>query len=145
MAADTTDTKSVFPWSATAAYSGPDGFVDVPNGVNDFFGQLTDIGAIRDQMRQSILDIEAAYDVIRNPALDLGPLTSAVSGAKLDGTKVALVGNSLGAMMASMVAATDPKLTTFVLNVAGGGLMTEPPAAIVGICEYVLASATPVG
>ncbi len=93
--------------------------------MNDFFGGLKDIGAIRDQMRQSILDIEAASDVIRNPALDLGPLTAAVPGAKLDGTRVAFVGNSLGAIMGAMVAATDPKLTTFVLNVAGGGLMTE--------------------
>ncbi len=115
----------MFPWSATAAYSGPDGFVDVPNGVNDFFGDLEDIGAIRDQMRQSVLDIEAAYDVIRNPSLDLGPLLLAVPGAKLDGSRVAFVGNSLGAIMGAIVAATDPKLSTFVLNVAGGGLMTE--------------------
>jgi dienelactone hydrolase len=124
-AANTVDAKSVFPWSATAAYNGPDGFVDVPNGVDDFFGDLTDIGAIRDQMRQSVLDIETAYDVVRNPALDLTPLLLAVPGAKLDGTRVAFVGNSLGAMMGAMVAASDPKLTTFVLNVAGGGLMTE--------------------
>jgi dienelactone hydrolase len=123
--ANTVDAKSVFPWSANAAYNGPDGFVDVPNGSTDFFGGLKDIGAIRDQMRQSILDIEAAYDVIRNPALDLTPLLLAVPGAKLDRTKVAFVGNSLGAMMGSMVAATDPNLTTFVLNVAGGGIMTE--------------------
>ncbi len=124
-AANTVDTASVFPWSATAAYSGPDGFVDTANGVFDFFGSLEDIGAIRDQMRQSVLDIETAYDVVRNPALDLGPLLLAVPGAKLDPTRMALVGNSLGAMMGSMVAATDPLLTTFVLNVAGGGLMTD--------------------
>ncbi len=127
-AANTVDSASVFPWSATAAYNGPDGFVDVANGVTDFFGALKDIGAIRDQMRQSILDIESAYDVVRNASLDLGPLTVAVPGAKLDGTRVAFIGNSLGAMMGAMVAATDPKLTTFVLNVAGGGLMTEAGA-----------------
>jgi len=124
-AINTVDAKSTFPWSATAAYSGPDGFVDTANGVVDFFGSLEDIGAIRDQMRQSVLDMETASDVVRSADLDLGPLLLAVPGAKLDGTRIALVGNSLGAMMGSMVAATDPLLTTFVLNVAGGGLMTD--------------------
>jgi dienelactone hydrolase len=124
-AADTVDAKSIFPWSATAAYNGPDGFVDKPNGSNDFFGGLEDIGAIRDQMRQSVLDIETATDVVRDPALDLGPLLLAVPGAKLDPTHMAYVGNSLGGIMGAIVAGTDPKLPTFVLNVAGAGLMTE--------------------
>lgn len=118
------DAKAIFPWSG-AGYAGPDGFVDVPNGSTDFFGGLRSLGAVRDHMRQSVLDIGSAVDVIRNPALDLGPLLAAVPGAKLDPSKIAYLGNSLGALMGSMLAAVDPHLKTFVLNVAGGGLMLE--------------------
>ncbi len=119
------DSTTVFPWNMTSGYKGPDGFVDVPNGSTDFFGGLRSLGAVRDQMRQSVLDIGSAVDVIRNPTLDLGPLLAAVPGAKLDPTKIAYLGNSLGGLMGSMVAAIDPHLKTYVLNVAGGGLMLE--------------------
>lgn len=123
--ANTADAASVFPWSATAAYKGPDGFVDVPNGSTDFFGGLRSLGAVRDHMRQSALDLGSAVDVVRNPALDLGPLLAAVPGAKLDATKVVFLGNSLGALMGSMLAAIDPHVKAFVLNVGGGGLILE--------------------
>ena len=120
------DSASIFAWSASAgAYKGADGFVDLPNGSTDFFGGLRSLGAVRDHMRQSVLDMGSAVDVIRNPALDLGPLLAAVPGAKLDPKKIAFLGNSLGALMGSMLAAVDPHLKAFVLNVAGGGLMLE--------------------
>ena len=124
-AINTADAKSTFPWSAAAAYKGPDGFVDVPNGSTDFFGSLRSLGAVRDHMRQSVLDLGSAVDVVRNPALDLGPLLAAVPGAKLDASKIAFLGNSLGGMMGAMLAAVDPHVETFVLNVAGGGLILE--------------------
>jgi dienelactone hydrolase len=132
-AANIVDSKSTFPWSAIPLYTGPDGFVDEPNGSTDFFGGLRSLGAVRDHMRQSVLDIGSAVDVVRNPALDLGPLLSAVPGAKLDATKIAFVGNSLGGLMGSMLAAVDPHLKAFVLNVAGGGLMLELGANSPGI------------
>jgi hypothetical protein len=132
-AANIVDSKSTFPWSMAAPYAGPDGFVDVPNGSTEFFGGLRSLGAVRDHMRQSVLDMGSAVDVVRNPALDLGPLLSAVPGAKLDGSKIAFLGNSLGGLMGSMLAAIDPHLKTFVLNVAGGGLILELGANSPGI------------
>ncbi|MEP7120122.1 MAG: hypothetical protein ABJE95_04390 [Byssovorax sp.] len=129
------DAASVFAFSATATYKGPDGFVDVPNGSTDFFGGLRSLGAVRDHMRQSVLDIGSAVDVVRNPALDLGPLLAAVPGAKLDSSKIAYLGNSLGGLMGAMLAAIDPHLKTFVLNVAGGGLMIELGANSPGIAS----------
>jgi hypothetical protein len=127
------DAESKFPWTKAPGYVGPDGFVDVPNGSTDFFGGLRSLGAVRDHMRQSVLDIGSAVDVVRNPGLDLGPLLQAVPGAKLDPTKIAYLGNSLGGLMGSMLAAIDPHLKTFVLNVAGGGLMLELGANSPGI------------
>ena len=129
------DAASIFPWSASATYKKADGFVDVPNGSTDFFGGLRSLGAVRDHMRQSVLDIGSAVDVVRNPALDLGPLLAAVPGAKLDPNKIAYLGNSLGGLMGSMLAAIDPHLKTFVLNVAGGGLMIELGANSPGIAS----------
>jgi dienelactone hydrolase len=119
------DKKSVFPWSTGGAYAGPDGFVDLPAGATEFFGGLRSIGAVRDHMRQSVLDLGSVVDVVRNPALDLGPLLTAVPGAKLDASRVAFLGDSLGGMMGAMLAAVDPHVKTFVLNVAGGGLLLE--------------------
>jgi hypothetical protein len=125
-AGNTVDAKAGFAWSGGAgAYDGPDGFVDTANGSSDFFGGLQSLGACRDQMRQSVLDIGAAFDMIRDPGFDLGPLAKAVPAAKLDGTRIAYIGNSLGAIMGSIVAAVEPHVTTYVLNVLGGGLMTE--------------------
>jgi hypothetical protein len=121
-----TDTQAAWAWSASpGSYSGPDGFVDLPNGSTDFFGGLQNLGAVRDQLRQSVLDLGVEIDVVRNPALDLGPLKLAVPGAKLDATRLVFLGNSLGALMGAELAAIDPYVKTFVLNVAGGGLMTE--------------------
>jgi hypothetical protein len=83
-------TAAGFAWSEGAgAYQGPDGFVDERNGLIDFFGVLKNLGAPRDQMRQSILDLGSLVGVLRDPALDLGPLTLAVPGARLDPDHIA--------------------------------------------------------
>ncbi len=125
-AAKVADAKAGFPWSAgNGGYDGPDGFVDEANGSSDFFGGLQSLGGCRDQMRQSVLDLASAIDMIRDPSLDLGPLKQAVPSAKLDGSRVAYVGNSLGAIMGSILAAVEPNVKTYVLNVVGGGLMVE--------------------
>jgi hypothetical protein len=112
-------------WGPAGMYDGPDGFVDSPNGATDFFGMLLSIGAIRDQIRQSVLDYCSTAEVLRNPALDLGPLKVKVPGAKLDGSRVAYAGISLSGILGSMVAAIDPHVKAFVLDVPGGGFITE--------------------
>lgn len=123
---NTLDEKAAFPWSTNpGAYSGPDGLVDERAGPNDFFGNLQNLGALRDQMRQSVLDLGTLADVIRDPALDLGPLLDAVPGARLDGDNLVFLGDSLGGIMGALFAAIEPNVRTFVLNVAGAGLLTE--------------------
>jgi hypothetical protein len=125
-AANTVDAKAGFEWSgAGGAYDGPDGFVDQRNGSGDFFGGLQSLGGCRDQMRQSVLDLATLIDMVRDASFDLGPLKKAVPSAKLDGSKLAYVGNSLGAIIGSILAAVEPNLKTYVLNVVGGGLMVE--------------------
>jgi hypothetical protein len=124
-AVNTADVRSNFPWSAKANYGGPDGFVDDAARATAFFGFFYDFGAPRDQLRQSVIDMGTLADVLANPALDLGPLASAVPGAKLDASRLGYVGDSFGSVFGAMVAAVDPRIGAFFLNVGGGGILTE--------------------
>lgn len=124
-AADVVDQKSRFPWSGAAPYAGPDGFVDENAGPLALFGELVSFGAARDQIRQSVLDVGALAEALASPALDLGPIAKAVPGAKIDGSRLAYVGDSFGSIMGALVAASDPRIRAMVLNVGGGGVLTE--------------------
>jgi dienelactone hydrolase len=124
-ASNTVDQKSNFPWSAGAKYSGPDGFVDTSASAINFFGAFFDFGAPRDQLRQSVVDVGTLADVLASPALDLGPLLAAVPGAKLSPARIGYVGDSFGSVMGAMVASIDPRVNALVLNVGGGGILTE--------------------
>lgn len=119
------DQKSVFKWSETAKYSGPDGLVDERASALAFFGNFLSFGATRDQLRQAVLDIGSTAELIRNPNLDLGPLLTAAPGAKLDGNRIAYVGDSFGSVVGLMVAAVEPRISAMVMNVGGGGILTE--------------------
>jgi hypothetical protein len=113
------------------AYSGPDGLADAigsppaTNGLNDLFGELLDIGAIRDQFRQAEIDTSQLARVLASSTLDLSPLTTGATAPKVDATKIAYFGNSLGAIQGAAAAAIEPLIQTWVLNVGGGAVMTE--------------------
>ncbi|MFO0659760.1 MAG: hypothetical protein U0165_08010 [Polyangiaceae bacterium] len=111
--------------ASTATYDGPDGFVDSNNAPTDLFGELLNLGAMRDQFRQSVLDYGSTVELISNPALDFGPLALKVPGVKFDATRIGYFGDSLSGILGSMLAAVDPKVKAFVLNVAGGGLIRD--------------------
>lgn len=122
----TVDAEASFPWSAQAgAYAGPDGLVDTNASAIAFFGNFTGFGAMRDQLRQSAVDFGALARLLADPALDLGPLAVAVPGARLDASRLAYVGDSFGSIVGSMVASVEPRIGAFVLNVGGGGIITE--------------------
>lgn len=134
---NTTDEASVFPWSASAGYAGPDGLVDVAAKATAFLGDFWSFGAMRDQLRHAALDIGSLAEVVANPALDLGPLAALVPGAKLDGARIGYVSDSFGSVVGAMAAAVEPRIGTFVLNVGGGGLATEVLSRAPGIAPLV--------
>ena len=125
LSSNTTDQASTFAWSKSAAYAGPDGFVDAPATATALFGEFLSFSATRDQFRQSVIDLGTLGAIVASPQLDLGPLLQAVPGAKLDATRIGYVGDSFGGILGAMVAAVDPTLRHFVLNVGGGGIVTE--------------------
>ncbi|MEP7121244.1 MAG: hypothetical protein ABJE95_10055 [Byssovorax sp.] len=125
LASSTIDAASTFAWSKSAAYAGPDGFVDAPATATALFGEFLSFGATRDQLRQSVVDLGTLGAIVAGPALDLGPLLQAVPGARFDPSRIGYVGDSFGGILGAMVAAVDPTIRNFVLNVGGGGIVTE--------------------
>jgi len=106
-------------------YSGPDGLADGPtNGLNDLFGELLDIGAIRDQFRQAEIDTSQLARVLASSP-NLVPLQTGATTPKIDATKIAYFGNSLGSIQGAAAAAIEPLIKSWVFNVAGGGVMIE--------------------
>jgi hypothetical protein len=110
----------------TATYNGPDGFADEPtNGSSDLFGGLQSVLAIRDQFRQAGFDTAQLVKVLRSPALDLSPLTTGSVAPKVDPSKIAYVGDSLGAMEGTIAAAIEPNVAAWFMNVNAGSLFPD--------------------
>jgi hypothetical protein len=123
--ADAVDQVSNFKWSPKAKYSGPDGFVDKPADTLGFFGYFLSFGAARDQLRQAAIDVGTVASIVRDPAIDLGPLLAAAPGARFDPDRIAYAGDSFGALVGSLAASVDPHIRAFCLNVGGGGVLTD--------------------
>lgn len=122
------DSKSDYK-RATATYEGPDGFSDRNSeGSNappaDLFGNLFRLAALRDQFRQSVLDHTTLLRLLKSgPTLD--GLELAGVKPKIDGAKVAYMGDSLGGILGSLLAGIEPDHAAYILNVPGGALLTE--------------------
>jgi dienelactone hydrolase len=116
----TTDTGN--EWGGT--YKGPDGFADQENGSTDLFGGLQNILAIRDQFRQAGFDTAQLVKVLRsNP--DLSALDTGSGAPKIDATKIAYIGDSLGAMEGTIAAALEPNVQAWYLNVNAGSIFPD--------------------
>ncbi len=108
-----------------ATYAGPDGFADDPtNGSTDLFGGLQSILSIRDQFREAGFDTAQVVKVLRSSP-DLSPLATGGVVPVIDGSKIAYVGDSLGAMEGTIAAAIEPHVSAWFLNVNAGSLFPE--------------------
>jgi hypothetical protein len=122
------DTSTDYENAPGAKYKGPDGIGDLSNGTRnseiDMFGGLKNLGAFRDQLRQASLDTTQLVRMIRaNP--DLSFLATSATAPKFDTTRIAYVGDSLGGIEGATSAAIEPSIRSWVLNVAGGGVIQE--------------------
>ena len=124
-----------------ATYAGPDGFTDEENGPVDFFGNLKNMGALRDQFREQAFDIAQLVRVLRS-APDLSPLDTGAGAPKLDPEKLAYFGDSFGGITGATAAAIEPHVRAWFLNVAGGGLFTEVAAHAPDIAALLGVAAT---
>jgi pimeloyl-ACP methyl ester carboxylesterase len=121
-----------------------DGFSDDADSIAyvTFFESFMNLSAIRDSIRQSALDISRVAMLVQtDPSLlDLrAPYGSTVP--KLDKTRVAYLGQSFGTIVGTDLAAIEPSIGLYVLNVAGGGLLDQifPASAKIGELAVPLA------
>jgi len=121
---DTADYKK-----PTATYEGPDGFIDRNSaGSNaapdDLFGGMFRLAALRDQFRHSVIDHTTLLRLLKSgPTLE--GLAQGGVAPKLDGSKVAYMGDSLGGILGSILAGIEPDHAAYILNVPAGALLVE--------------------
>lgn len=135
------DKATDFAGKNGAAYAGPDGLADEDNGPVDFFGNLKNMGAFRDQFRHQGFDVAQLVRLIRSTP-DLSPLDTGAGTPKFDGDKIAYFGDSFGGITGATAAAIEPHVRAWFLNVAGGGVFTEIAAHGPGIAASLAAAAT---
>jgi hypothetical protein len=112
--------------------------------------------ALRDNVRQSALELVLAAHII--PLLEIASADcgGAPALARLDGERLAVFGHSMGAWIAPIAAAVEPRLRRMILSGAGGSwienilwkkrpLDVRPLAqAILGYAQFELTAADPV-
>ena len=114
-----------------------DGFGDVTGVATQFgfFEGFLGVGAVRDSIRQSALDLGRLAQMLRRSDLDLTALAGPGSASpKLDATRIAYLGESFGTVVGTVFAATEPNVDLFVLDVPGGGILDHllPESAEIG-------------
>jgi dienelactone hydrolase len=105
----------------------PDGFGDDPGyaAYIAFFESFLNISAIRDGIRQSALD-ETRVAMLIQLAPDLSALAAPYGQTPtLDPTRVAYLGESFGTLVGTDVAAIEPSVDMYVLDVPGGGVIDQ--------------------
>jgi len=129
------DTTSDYAGGPGVTYTGPDGISDAVGdetrkeraGSFDLFGGLKNLGALRDQFRQAEIDTTQVVKLLRaNP--DLSPLKTTGPDPKVDPDRIGYIGDSLGAIQGTVAASTEPHVKAWVMNVPGGGLVSEMAA-----------------
>lgn len=114
--------------------AGFDGDPALPDGFGDVTGPITTLGllhgflnlsATRDTLRQSALDLCQLALLVRRSDLDLSPLAAPYGGAppRLDTRRLAYLGESFGSVVGATVAALEPNIDLFVLDVPGAGII----------------------
>jgi hypothetical protein len=109
-------------------YHGPDGLGDHASyDENAYFGNLTNLVAFRDNMRQDALDLVNLRRTLANPMLDLSLVSDEYAGAapRIDATHIGYVGESLGGIIGTVFTGIDPDINPVVLDVPGGAFITR--------------------
>ena len=139
-----TDTHSDYEAAPGATYAGPDGISDASGGARggatDLFGNFTNLGAFRDQLREASIDTAQLVRVLRNDP-DLGPLQTGATKPRIDPARVVYVGESLGSIEGEVAATVVPEVTHWIFSVGGGGFIMEAATHGPGIGSLLNAGA----
>lgn len=96
----------------------------IPDASGVYFLNTSNPFAVRDNMRQHIIDASSFLrGIALGASLGLKDQSGKTGAVLLDPTQVHLVGHSLGAILGTMIMATDPLPKRAVLNVPGAPLV----------------------
>jgi pimeloyl-ACP methyl ester carboxylesterase len=101
--------------------------------ARDGFGDVTGTGSVF-QLLHEMKNLTATRDSVRQSALDLSSVTRLLSAgvdlslvvggdARLDGARIAYLGESYGAVVGTVFAAIEPLVDMFIFDVPGGGVL----------------------
>ena len=117
-----------------------DGFGDITGLTTtfEFFEGFLNVAAVRDTIRQSALDQSRLVQLLRS-APDLSALGA---NARLDTRRIAYLGESFGTVVGTVVAAIEPDVALYVLDVPGGGILDLllPTSAEIGALALPIVS-----
>ncbi len=133
---------------AGASWDGPHGGArNVSRGDEQFLMfNVSNLGALRDNVRQSALEAVLLVDALRDLRVDASacPGLSAPGGvARLDPSLMALMGHSMGASIAPLAVAFEPRYRALLLSGAGASWIEnvvhkQRPIAIRPFAEALL-------
>jgi len=95
-----------------------DGFGDTTGQTTQFgfFEGFQNVAGVRDAIRQSALDISRVIQLLRGGVTLPG-------GARLDPERLSYLGESFGTVVGTVLAAIEPDVDLYVLDVPGGGIL----------------------
>jgi hypothetical protein len=126
-----------------ATYDGPDGIADRLDGAVgpvDLFGNLVNLGAMRDQLRQAALDTATVVRVLAADP-DLSPLATTSAAPRVDASRIVYIGESLGSVEGELAAAIVPEVKSWIFSVGGGGVLLEAGTHGPGIASLLAVGA----
>lgn len=117
-----------------------DGFGDRTGLVTtfDFLEGLHNLAGARDAIRQSVLDVSQLAALLRRGDLDLSPLARGGVVPLLDTGRIAFLGESFGTIVGGVLAAVEPAIELYVLDVAGAGMLDLAICNAPGLATVVL-------
>ena len=104
----------------------------------DFLEGLRNFSGARDGIQQSVLDVCQLVALLRRPDLDLAALAGPGGAPRLDTRRIAYLGESFGTIIGGVLAAVEPELDLFVLDVPGAGVVDLAIVSSPGIATLLV-------
>jgi hypothetical protein len=124
---------------------GPLGGIRNPDGADEQFSvfNVTNADALRDNLRQQAVELALLAHVVPTVRIDATDCAGASPTVTLDGARLAIMGHSMGAWIAPMVMAVEPRYRAAILSGAGGSwienvLHKQKPLEVRPLAEVLL-------
>ncbi len=131
-------------WAGISVDGPHGGLRNVTKGDEQFLMfNVTNPVALRDNVRQSALELSLTTEVLASMIIDASSCDGAPSSARFDPGMLALMGHSMGATIAPVAAAFEPRFRALLLSGEGGSyihnvLDKKKPIPPLGVAEVLL-------